>query len=152
MSNSLSKYEKMKSNLKKHGKLSSNAKELRDKKMKEESEKIKMEKIKADRNNIEEIMNDSKEIQGLNKKRISEEKEITEILEDLLLKKNYTEEDVRNSLNKNPALFQNLDMYFIKEKIDELLIIREERRKYNKIVIEAKEALRKVRTNYPFLM
>ena len=58
----------------------------------------------------------------------------------------------RNSLNKNPALFQNLDMYFIKEKIDELLIIREEQRKYNKIVIEAKEALRKVRTNYPFLM
>jgi len=43
-------------------------------------------------------------------------------------------------------------MYFIKEKIEELLIIREQQRKYKKVIIEAREAIEITRSSYPFLM
>jgi len=45
-----------------------------------------------------------------------------------------------------------LDMEFIKEKIDELLIIKEERRKYDAIVMKAKMEVEKVKQRYNFLM
>ena len=59
---------------------------------------------------------------------------------------------VRIKLNKKPELFQNLDIYFIKEKIEEILIIREEKRKYKKLIKESQEAIKKARLSYPFLM
>ncbi len=152
MSNALSKYENMKKNLKKHNNFSEKEKEIGDKKIKKESEKFNNETIKAERNNIKEILNNTKDQTIENLKRISEEKKITEILEDLLLKKDYTENDVRITLNKKPELFQNIDMYFIKEKIEELLIIREQQRKYKKVIIEAREAIEITRSSYPFLM
>ena len=73
-------------------------------------------------------------------------------MEDLILKQDYSNEAVREALNKKPELFQNLDMVFIKEKIDELLIIKEEKRKYDSIVMKAKEEVEKAKKRYNFLM
>jgi hypothetical protein len=152
MSNALSKYLQMKKNLKKHDIFSNDEKEIRDRRMKKEADLLNNEKIKAERNNIKEILIDAKEHKNQNIKRISEEKKITEILEDLLLKKNYTEDNVRITLNKKPELFQNIDMYFIKDKIEEILIIREEQTKYNNVIKQAKKALENAKKKYPFLM
>ena len=146
----LSKYEKMKKNLKKNNIITEGDRKQRDKIMKEESEKLKGEQIKAERYNIKEIIDDSKKDKELINKRLSEEKEITEILEDLILKQDYSNEAVREALNKKPELFQNLDMVFIKEKIDELLIIKEEKRKYDSIVMKAKEEVEKAKKRYNF--
>lgn len=148
----LSKYEKMKKNLKKNNIITDGDRKQRDKRMKEDSEKLKGEIIKAERYNIKEIIKDSKEDKEIVNKRISEEREITEILKDLILKQDYSNEAVREALNKKPELFQNLDIGFIKEKIEELLIIKEERRKYDAIVMKAKEEVEKAKKRYNFLM
>ena len=148
----LSKYEKMKKNLKKNNIITDGDRKQRDKIMKEDSEKLKGEIIKAERYNIKEIIEDSKQDKEKVNKRISEEREITEILKDLILKQDYSNEAVREALNKKPELFQNLDMVFIKEKIEELLIIKEERRKYYAIVMKAKEEVEKAKKRYNFLM
>lgn len=148
----LSKYEKMKKNLKKNNIITDGDRKQRDKRMKEDSEKLKGEIIKAERYNIKEIIEDSKQDKEIVNKRISEEREITEILKDLILKQDYSNEAVREALNKKPELFQNLDIGFIKEKIDELLIIKEERRKYDAIVMKAKEEVEKAKKRYNFLM
>ena len=148
----LSKYEKMKKNLKKNNVITEGDRKQRDRIMKESSEKLKGEMIKAERYNIKEIIEDSKQDKEIVNKRISEEKEITEILKDLILKQDYSTDAVREALNKKPELFQNLDMEFIKEKIEELLIIKEEKRKYDAIVMKAKEELEKVKQRYNFLM
>ena len=148
----LSKYEKMKKNLKKNNIITEGDRKQRDKIMKEDSEKLKGEQIKAERYNIKEIIDDSKKDKELINKRVSEEKEITEILEDLILKQDYSTEAVREALNRKPELFQNLDMVFIKEKIDELLIIKEEKRKYDAIVMKAKEEVEKAKKRFNFLM
>lgn len=148
----LSKYEKMKKNLKKNNIITDGDRKQRDKIMKEDSEKLKGEIIKAERYNIKEIIEDSKQDKEIVNKRISEEREITEILKDLILKQDYSNEAVREALNKKPELFQNLDMVFIKEKIEELLIIKEERRKYDAIVMKAKEEVEKAKKRYNFLM
>ena len=148
----LSKYEKMKKNLKKNNVITEGDRKQRDIIMKESSEKLKGEMIKAERYNIKEIIEDSKQYKETVNKRISEEKEITEILKDLILRQDYSNDAVREALNKKPELFQNLDMEFIKEKIDELLIIKEEKRKYDAIVMKAKEELEKAKKRYNFLM
>lgn len=148
----LSKYEKMKKNLKKNNVITEGDRKQRDRKMKEDSDKFESEKIKAGRNNIKDIIEDSKHDKEKTNKRISEEKEITEILKDLILKQDYSSDAVREALNKKPELFQNLDMEFIKEKIEELLIIKEEKRKYDAIVMKAKEELEKAKRRYNFLM
>ena len=148
----LSKYEKMKKNLKKNNIITDGDRKQRDKIMKEDSEKLKGEIIKAERYNIKEIIEDSKQDKEKFNKRISEEREITEILKDLILKQDYSNEAVREALNKKPELFQNLDMVFIKEKIEELLIIKEERRKYDAIVMKAKKEVEKAKKRYNFLM
>ena len=148
----LSKYEKMKKNLKKDNIITEDDRKLRDRKMKEASDKFESEKIKAERNNIKEIIHDSKEDKEKVNKRISEEKEITEILKELILKQDYSSEAVREALNKKPELFQNLDTLFIKEKIEELMIIKEEKRKYDDIVMKAKDELEKVKKRFNFLM
>jgi len=148
----LSKYEKMKKNLKKTNIITEGDRKQRDRIMKESSEKLKGEMIKAERYNIKEIIEDSKQDKEIVNKRISEEKEITEILKDLILKQDYSTDAVREALNKKPELFQNLDMEFIKEKIEELLIIKEEKRKYDAIVMKAKEELEKAKRRYNFLM
>jgi hypothetical protein len=148
----LSKYEKMKKNLKKNNIITDGDRKQRDRIMKEDSEKLKGEIIQAERYNIKEIIEDSKEDKEIVNKRISEEREITEILKDLILKQDYSNEAVREALNKKPELFQNLDMVFIKEKIEELLIIKEERRKYDAIVMKAKEEVEKAKKRYNFLM
>jgi len=148
----LSKYEKMKKNLKKNNVITEGDRKQRDRIMKESSEKLKGEMIKAERYNIKEIVEGSKQDKEIVNKRISEEKEITEILKDLILKQDYSTDAVREALNKKPELFQNLDMEFIKEKIDELLIIKEERRKYDAIVMKAKLEVEKVKQRYNFLM
>lgn len=148
----LSKYEKMKKNLKKNNIITDGDRKQRDRIMKEDSEKLKGEIIKAERHNIKEIIESSKEDKEVINKRISEEKEITEILKDLILNQDYSNEAVREALNKKPELFQNLDMVFVKEKIDELLIIKEERRKYDAIVMKAKEEVEKAKRRYNFLM
>lgn len=148
----LSKYEKMKKNLKKNNIITDGDRKQRDRIMKKDSEKLKGEIIKAERYNIKEIIEDSKEDKERVNKRISEEREITEILKDLILKQDYSNEAVREALNKKPELFQNLDVGFIKEKIDELLIIKEEKRKYDAIVMKAKEEVEKAKKRYNFLM
>lgn len=148
----LSKYEKMKKNLKKNNVITEADRKQRDRKMNEDSGKFESEKIKAGRNNIKDIIEDSKQDKEKTNKRISEEKEITEILKDLILKQDYSTDAVREALNEKPELFQNLDMEFIKEKIEELLIIKEERRKYDAIVMKAKQELEKVKQRYNFLM
>ena len=148
----LSKYEKMKKNLKKNNIITDGDRKQRDRIMKKDSEKLKGEIIQAERYNIKEIIEDSKEDKEIVNKRISEEREITEILKDLILKQDYSNEAVREALNKKPELFQNLDMVFIKEKIEELLIIKEERRKYDAIVMKAKEEVEKAKKRYNFLM
>jgi len=148
----LSKYEKMKKNLKKNNIITDGDRKQRDRIMKEGSEKLKGEIIKAERYNIKEIIEYSKEDKEKVNKRISEEREITEILKDLILKQDYSNEAVREALNKKPELFQNLDIGFIKEKIDELLIIKEERKKYDAIVMKAKEEVEKAKKRYNFLM
>jgi len=148
----LSKYEKMKKNLKKNNIITDGDRKQRDRIMKEDSEKLKGEIIQAERYNIKEIIEDSKQDKEIVNKRISEEREITEILKDLILKQDYSNEAVREALNKKPELFQNLDMVFIKEKIEELLIIKEERRKYDAIVMKAKEEVEKAKKRYNFLM
>ena len=148
----LSKYEKMKKNLKKNNVITEGDRKQRDIIMKESSEKLKGEMIKAERYNIKEIIEDSKQDKETVNKRISEEKEITEILKDLILRQDYSNDAVREALNKKPELFQNLDMEFIKEKIDELLIIKEEKMKYDAIVMKAKEELEKAKKRYNFLM
>lgn len=148
----LSKYEKMKKNLKKNNIITDGDRKQRDRIMKEDSEKLKGEIIQAERYNIKEIIEDSKEDKEIVNKRISEEREITEILKDLILKQDYSNEAVREALNKKPELFQNLDMVFIKEKIEELLIIKEEKRKYDAIVMKAKEEVEKAKKRYNFLM
>jgi hypothetical protein len=148
----LSKYEKMKKNLKKNNIITDGDRKQRDRIMKEDSEKLKGEIIQAERYNIKEIIEDSKEDKEIVNKRISEEREITEILKELILKQDYSNEAVREALNKKPELFQNLDMVFIKEKIEELLIIKEERRKYDAIVMKAKEEVEKAKKRYNFLM
>ena len=68
------------------------------------------------------------------------------------MKQDYSTDAVREALNKKPELFQNLDIEFIKEKIEELLIIKEEKRKYDAIVMKAKEELEKAKKRYNFLM
>ena len=148
----LSKYEKMKKNLKKNNVITEGDRKQRDRIMKEASEKLKGEMIKSERYNIKEIIEGSKQDKDIVNKRISEEKEITEILKDLILRQDYSVDAVREALNKKPELFQNLDMEFIKEKIDELLIIKEERRKYDAIVMKAKMEVEKVKQRYNFLM
>lgn len=148
----LSKYEKMKKNLKKNNIITDGDRKQRDRIMKEDSEKLKGEIIQAERYNIKEIIEDSKQDKEIVNKRISEEREITEILKDLILKQDYSNEAVREALNKKPELFQNLDMVFIKEKIEELLIIKEEKRKYDAIVMKAKEEVEKAKKRYNFLM
>ena len=148
----LSKYEKMKKNLKKNNIITDGDRKQRDRIMKEDSDKLKGEIVKAERYNIKEIIEDSKQDKEIVNKRISEEREITEILKDLILKQDYSNEAVREALNKKPELFQNLDMEFIKEKIEELLIIKEERRKYDAIVMKAKEEVEKAKKRYNFLM
>lgn len=148
----LSKYEKMKKNLKKNNIITDGDRKQRDRIMKEDSEKLKGEIIQAERYNIKEIIEDSKEDKEIVNKRISEEREITEILKDLILKQDYSNEAVREALNKKPELFQNLDIVFIKEKIEELLIIKEEKRKYDAIVMKAKEEVEKAKKRYNFLM
>jgi len=148
----LSKYEKMKKNLKKDNIITDDDRKYRDKKMEEDSSKFKSEKIKAGRYNVKEIIGKTKQEKEIVNKRISEEKEITEILTKLILRQDYTNEAVREALNKKPELFQNLDTEFIKEKIEELMIIKEERRKYDNIVMKAKDELEKVKKRYNFLM
>ena len=148
----LSKYEKMKKNLKKDNIITEDDRKVRDRKMREASDKFESEKIKAQRNNIKEIIEDSKEDKEKVNKRISEEKEITEILKELILKQDYSNEAVREALNKKPELFQNLDTLFIKEKIEELMIIKEEKKKYDDIVMKAKNELEKVKKRFNFLM
>ena len=148
----LSKYEKMKKNLKKNNIITDGDRKQRDRIMKEDSEKLKGEIIQAERYNIKEIIEDSKQDKEIVNKRISEEREITEILKELILKQDYSNEAVREALNKKPELFQNLDIVFIKEKIEELLIIKEEKRKYDAIVMKAKEEVEKAKKRYNFLM
>ena len=101
----LSKYEKMKKNLKKNNIITDGDRKQRDRIMKEDSEKLKGEIIQAERYNIKEIIEDSKQDKEIVNKRISEEREITEILKDY---KNISNISFGLRLDRLPIISNNI--------------------------------------------
>ena len=57
----------------------------------------------------------------------------------------------QGKLNKKPII-SKFGYGIYKRKIEELLIIKEERRKYDAIVMKAKEEVEKAKKRYNFLM